>query len=229
MEQAVAEMGDREYGSDPNSPVRRKPADSYSSPLLGRQYYGVQEGVFVPAFRVEFGDVVPVPGMPPGDRRLRWSENHNHWLWEVGVNFFPTDPGDRLFSVEWKDEVEHRHQLFVQAIHEDNVPWLKLLDGVNFIDPKLYLPKTRPGQKGVWQKSKVEGLYNLKPQYRPYRYSVYCAKYNKPQARAFFEKKERSPLHQHMYVATQDNPDPETHPDDYFRPVDSFPGFFPGT
>ena len=221
----------REDADDPNSPVRRKPADSYGSPLLGPQYYGVQEGVFVPAFRVQFGDVVPVPGMPPGDRRLRWSENHNHWLWEVGVNFFPTDPGDRLFSVEWKDEVEHRYELFVQAIHEDNVPWLKLLDGVNFIDPKLYFPKVPAAQKYAFEgkPSKVRGTHNFNAEYRPYRYSVYCAKYNKPQARAFFEKKERSPLHQHTYVATQDNPYPETHPDDYFRPVDSFPGFFPGT
>ena len=213
----------REDAADPNSPVRRKPSDSYSSPLLGSQYYGVQGGVFVPAFRVEFGEVVPVPGMPPGDRRLRWSENYNHWLWEVGLNFLPTDPGDRLFSVQWKDEVEHRHQLFVQAIHEDNVPWLELLDRVNFIDPKLYFPNGPAAQKHAFEEvpSDVEGLHNLKAEYRPYRYSVYCALYNKPRARAFFENKERSPLHQHRYVAT--------HPNDYFRPVNSFPGLFPGT
>ena len=228
---AVAEMGDREYGSDITSPVRRKPSDSYSSPLLGPQYYGVQGGVFVPAFRAEFGEVVPVPGMPPGDRRLRWSENYSHWLWEFGVNFLPTDPGDRLFSVQWKDEVEHRYQLFVQAIHEDNVPWLQLLDRVNFIDPKLYFPVVPAPQKYAFEEkpSNVDGMHNLNAEYRPYRYSVYCATYHKPRAQVFFENKERSPLHRHTYVATQDNPHPETHPDDYFRPVDSFPGLFPGT
>ncbi len=224
-------------GDDPNSPVQRKPSASHSSPMLGPQYYGVRGGVFVPAFRVEFelpalrveaGEVVQVLPVPPGDRRLRWSENYDHLLWEPGggLHFLPTDPGDRLFSVQWKHEVEHRQQLFVQAIHEDNVPWLRLLDAVNFIDPKLYFPKMPPGQT-VWQKSEVEGLYDLRPQYRPYRYSAYCAKYNKPQAQKFFEEKERSPLHQKTYVASEDNPNPETRPNHYFRPVDSFPGLFP--
>ena len=208
---------------------RREPSASYSSLLLGSQFYGVQDGVFVPAFRVQFGEVVPGLGVPPGDRRLRWSENYNHWLWQFGVDFFPTHPGDRLFSVEWKDEVEHRYQLFVQAIHEDNGPWLQLLDKVNFIDPKLGFPQAPAAQVDAFEYSGTPGLYDLKPQYRPYRYSLYCAHFNKPQAQAFFEAKEGSPLHRSTYVATQDNPDPATRPNHYFRPVDSFPGLFPGT
>ena len=223
---AVAEMGDREYGSDITSPVRRKPSASHYNDL-----YGNRGGVFVPAFRVKFEDVVPVPDVPPGDRRLRWFVNYDHILWEEGggVHFLPTDPGDRLFSVQWTDEVEYRQQLFVQAIHEDNVPWLQLLDAVNFIDPKLGFQKTPPGQRHVWQPSEVPGLFDYQPQYRPYRYSLYCASFNKPQAQAFFENKEGSLLHRTTYVATQDNPDPLTRPNHYFRPNDSFPGLFLGT
>ena len=219
-------MDQRESGADLNSPVRRKPSVSHHG-----DFYGIRAGVFVPAFRVEFEEVAPVPGVPPGDRRLRWRVNYDHVLWEDGasMNFLPTDPGDRLFSMKWKDEVEHRHQLFVQAIHEDNVLWLQLLDAVNFIDPKLGFPQAPAAQVDAFEYSGTPGLYDLKPQYRPYRYSLYCAHFNKPQAQAFFEAKEGSPLHRSTYVATQDNPDPATRPNHYFRPVDSFPGLFLGT
>lgn len=207
----------REDGSDPAAPVRAKrKADG--------NFYGVQNGRFVPAFRVEFEEL-PVGHGIPGDRRLRWRFDAAHPLHDHPLATWarPDDPGDRLFSMDWADEIEGRYMLFVQAIHEDDVSLLHLLDAVNFIDPRIGypMPSTMPaGQLSVMYLAE-DGAWANFPQYRPYRYSVYCTGWNKPAAAQFFLTIESSPKYAPIYSMAEEI---TTRPQHYFRPMEDFPG-----
>ena len=162
----------RENGSDRDAPVRAKEKAN------GLRYGGDVGTVapFVPAFRPEFEELPVGHGMP-GDRRLRWRYNPAHPLHDhpLATWALPDDPGDRLFSKDWAEEVEGRYQLFVQAIHEDNVSLLHLLDRVNFIDPRIGFPMPSNMPAGQLDVMYVEedGAWANFHQYRPYRYSVY--------------------------------------------------------
>lgn len=207
----------REDGSDRDAPVRAKEkADGLR--------YGFQNGLFVPAFRVEFEELPVGHGMP-GDRRLRWRLNPAHPLHDNQLERWavPDDPGDRLFSMNWADEVEGRYQLFVQAIFEDNVSLLHLLDRVNYIDPRIGfpMPSNMPaGQLDVMYLEE-DGAWAHFHQYRPYVFSRYCTSWNKLAAAQYFLTIESSAKYAPIYSMAREI---TTRPQHYFRPQDDFPG-----
>ena len=210
----------RENGSNRDAPVRAKEKAN------GLRYGGDVGTVvpFVPAFRPEFEELPVFHGMP-GDRRLRWRYNPAHPLHDhpLATWALPDDPGDRLFSKDWAEEVEGRYQLFVQAIHEDNVSLLHLLDRVNFIDPRIGYPMPSnmpPGQLDVMYVEE-DGAWTYFPQYRPYRYSAYCTSWNKLAAAQYFLTIESSTKYAPVY---QMAPEITTRPQHYFRPLEDFPG-----
>ena len=206
----------RENGSDPGAPVRAKEkADGVP--------YGIDRGRFVPAFQVEFEEL-PIPHGTPGDRRLRWSFNPAHPLHDYQLAEWarPTDPGDRLFDAEWEREVECRYQLFVQAIHEDNVNLLSLLDAVNYIEPRLGRPlrsDTPAGQLDVMYYYEDEQTWVFYDQYRPYVYSAYCANFGKAATEQYFLAKETLPKFALYYQSEEARCTPNL-----FRPLPNFPG-----
>ena len=209
----------RENGSDPGAPVRAKDkADGVP--------YGSDVGTvapFVPAFVVEFEEL-PIPHGTPGDRRLRWRYNPAHPIHDYPLATLtrPTDPGDRLFSKDWAEEVECRYQLFVQAIHEDNVNLLDLLDAVNFIEPRLgraLRSDTPAGQLDVMYYNEDARKWVYYDQYRPYVYSAYCANFGKAAAEQFFLAKEALPKFAPYYTSEEARCD-----EDFFRPLPNFPG-----
>jgi hypothetical protein len=210
----------REDGSDRNAPVRAKDKAN------GLPYGGDVGTVapFVPAFRPEFEELPAGHGIP-GDRRLRWRYNPAHPLHDhpLATWALPNDPGDRLFSKDWAEEVESRYQLFVQAIHEDNVSLLNLLDLVNFVDPKIGFPMRSDmpaGQLDVMYFEPEDRQWVFYPQYRPYRYSTYCTGFGKPMVAAWFQAQEASLKYAHVYYGEEAT----TRPQSYFRSVESFPG-----
>ena len=210
----------RENGSDRDAPVRAKEKDN------GLRYGGDVGTVapFVPAFRPEFEELPDGHGMP-GDRRLRWRYNPAHPLHDhpLATWALPDDPGDRLFSKDWAEEVEGRYQLFVQAIHEDNVSLLHLLNRVNFIDPRIGYPMPSnmpPGQLDVMYVEE-DGAWTYFPQYRPYRYSAYCTSWNKLAAAQYFLMIESSTKYAPVYQMAREI---TTRPQHYFRPLEDFPG-----
>ena len=207
----------REDGSDPGAPVRAKEK-------ANGLRYGFQGGAFVPAFRVQFEEL-PVGHGVPGDRRLRWRLNYDHPLHDHQLERWavPDDPGDRLFSLDWADEVEGRWQLFVQAIFEDNVSLLVLLDAVNYVDPRIGfpMPSTMPaGQLDVMFVAE-DGQWSMFNQYRPYVYSEYCTSFNKLATAQFFLTIESSIKYAPVYQMASEI---ITRPQHYFRPIESFPG-----
>ena len=210
----------RENGSDRDAPVRAKEKTN------GLRYGGDVGTVapFVPAFRPEFEELPDGHGMP-GDRRLRWRYNPAHPLHDhpLATWALPDDPGDRLFSKDWAEEVEGRYQLFVQAIHEDNVSLLHLLNRVNFIDPRIGYPMPSnmpPGQLDVMYVEE-DGAWTYFPQYRPYRYSAYCTSWNKLAAAQYFLMIESSTKYAPVYQMAREI---TTRPQHYFRPLEDFPG-----
>lgn len=207
----------REYGDDRDAPVRAKEKPN------GLRY-GFQNGRFVPAFRPEFEEL-PVGHGIPGDRRLRWRLNPAHPLYDNFLATFarPDDPGDRLFSLDWADEVEGRFQLFVQAIHEDNVSLLHLLDEVNFIDPRIGfpMPSNMPAAQLSVMYVEADGQWAMFPPYRPYVYSAYCTSFNKLAAAQYFLTAESSIKYAPVYQMASEI---TTRPQHYFRAIEDFPG-----
>jgi hypothetical protein len=207
----------REDGSDRDAPVRAKEK-------ANGLRYGFQGGAFVPGFRVEFEEL-PVGHGVPGDRRLRWRLNPAHPLHDHPLATWarPNDPGDRLFSLDWADEVEGRWQLFVQAIHEDNVSLLHLLDEVNYIDPRIGfpMPSNMPAAQMDVMFVAEDGQWSNFPQFRPYVYSNYCASFNKLAAAQYFLNIETSPKYLPIYSMASEI---TTRPQHYFRPIEDFPG-----
>ena len=204
-------------GSDRDAPVRAKEKPN------GLRY-GVQNGAFVPAFRVEFEEL-PVGHGIPGDRRLRWRLNPAHPLHDHPLATWarPDDPGDRLFALDWADEVEGRYQLFVQAIFEDNVSLLHLLDAVNFVDPRIGypMPSNMPAAQLDVMFVAEDGQWANHTQYRPYVYSAYCTSWNKLNAAQFFLTIESSIKYAPVYQTASEI---TARPQHYFRPIEDFPG-----
>jgi len=207
----------REDGSDPGAPVRAKKKEDGT-------FYGVKNGRFVPAFVVEFENLPDGVGIP-GDRRLRWTIDPAHWLFENELARWarPTDPGDRLFAIDWEREVECRFQLFVQAIFQDDVNILNLLHEVNFVDPRLGFPlrsDTPAGQLDVFYFDRAKRRWLYRDEFRPYKYTTYCTTFGKPAAAAWFAAKENSAKFAHVYNHEEATATPE----DFFRPIEDFPG-----
>ena len=139
-----------------------------------------------------------------------YEPNYNHPLFKEGLHRMPMAAGDRLFDLNWDVEIQSRQRLFIQAIMQDDVETLEILNNVKFIPPKMhpgydsvdFPPSTEAAQdpydvsmdeEEETDGEKAEKLnqdHRINNMRKPYCYSRLCHRLRKEKCHDWFKRKE---------------------------------------
>lgn len=149
-----------------------------------------------------------------------YEPNYNHPLFKEGLYRMPTAAGDRLFDLSWDVEIQSRQRLFIQAIMQDDVETLEILNNVKFIPPKMHpgydsvdFPLFTEAAQDPYDVSmdeeeetdgekaeKVNQDHRINNMRKPYCYSRLCHRLLKEKCRDWFKAKELEDVRWNYYA-----------------------------